>query len=268
MALSTLLAATPATAAINLQSVTQFAVLGTATVTNTGTTSIYGDIGVSPGTAITGLASITLVGSVHAADAVAGLARTQALSISANLAALPFVTDLTGQDLGSVGVLTPGVYRFASSAQLTGNLVLDFAGNAASAFVFQIGSTLTTASASKISVINGGAGSGIFWNVGSAATLGSGSTFAGNILAASSATLDTGARILCGRVLGLNGAVTMDGNTVSSDCSGTGAYGSGRSDFGSGGFAGTVPEPSAWAMLIIGFGATGAAMRRRQRQTA
>lgn len=268
LALSTLLVATPAAAAINLQGVTPFAVLGTATVTNTGTTLIYGDIGVSPGTAITGLASITQVGTVHAADAVAELARAQALSISASLAALPFVTDLTGQDLGSVGVLTPGVYRFASSAQLTGNLVLDFAGNANSAFVFQIGSTLTTASASNVTVLNGGAGSSIFWNVGSAATLGTGSTLAGNIFATSSATLTTGARILCGRVLALNGAVTMDSNIISNDCSGAGAYGSGRSDFGSGGFAGAVPEPSAWAMLIFGFGATGAMMRRRGRRLA
>lgn len=260
--------ATPAAAAIDLQTAAGFAVLGTSTVTNTGSTTIYGDLGVSPGTAITGIGSITLGGAVHAADGVAGLARAQAIFLAANLAALPFVTDLTGQDLGSVGVLTPGVYRFASSAQLTGDLILDFAGNARSAFVFQIGSTLTTASASNISVINGGAGSGIFWNVGSAATLGTGSTFAGNILATSAVTLTTGASILCGRVFALAGAVTMDSNVISNDCRGVGANGSGRSDFGSTGFAGAVPEPSAWAMLILGFGATGAAMRRRQRQIA
>jgi type VI secretion system secreted protein VgrG len=261
---SMLIGTVPASAAIELQDVANFAVLGASTVTNTGATTIVGDIGLSPGTAITGYGSMTHMGTLHIADATAALAQVQAVTVAATLAGLPFVTDLTGQDLGSVGTLTPGVYRFASSAQLTGNLVLDFAGNAASAFVFQIGSTLTTASASNVTVLNGGAGSGIFWNVGSAATLGTGSTLAGNIFATSSATLNTGASILCGRVVALNGAVTLDGNMISNNCSGAGALGSGRSDFGSYGFAGAVPEPSAWAMLIIGFGATGAAMRRRQ----
>jgi hypothetical protein len=259
--------ATPAAAAIDLQTAAGFAVLGSSTVTNTGSTTIYGDLGVSPGTAITGIGSITLGGAVHAADGVAGLARAQAIMLAANLAALPFVTDLTGQDLGSVGVLTPGVYRFASSAQLTGDLILDFAGNAASAFVFQIGSTLTTASASNISVINGGTGSGIFWNVGSAATLGTGSTFAGNILATSAVTLTTGASILCGRVFALAGAVTLDSNVISNDCRGVGANGSGRSDFGSAGFAGAVPEPADWLLLTIGFGVAGGMMRRQQRRS-
>lgn len=263
-------AAMPAQAVNHLGSAAAFAVLGAATVTNTGATTIYGDLGVSPGTAITGLADITLDGTVHAANAVALLASTDAGLAAVALSALPFVTDLSGQDLGSVGVLTPGVYRFSSSAQLTGTLTLDYTGFTNGVFVFQIGETLTTASAANVVVLGGDAGSGLFWNVGSAATLGTGTSFAGNIIASASVTLTTGASILCGRAIALTGAVTMDGNSISNNCS-SNSQGSGRSDFGSNGFAGVapndvgaIPEPASWAMLMVGFGLTGAMLRRRQ----
>ncbi len=251
----------PALAVSPLNSAGEFAVLGASTVTNTGSTSITGNIGVSPGAAITGLGTVSLNGAVHAADGVASLARSDASSGFVTLGNLVPGFNLTGTDLGGLA-LAPGVYRFDNSAQLTGGLTLDFGGTAGGMFVFQIGSTLTTASGSAVNVLNGLADSSIFWLVGSSATLGSSTDFVGNILADQSVTLNSGARILCGRAIALVGAVTMDGNTVSNNCA-TNDYASGRSDFGSSGFAGAVPEPDAWVLLLAGFGLTGALLRRR-----
>jgi len=190
-----------------------FAVLGGSTVTNTGSTVITGNVGLSPGTAVTGFPpGIVTGGTTHAADAVALQAQNDTITAYNNLAGQTCNSDLTGQDLGGK-TLVPGVYCFSSSAQLTGALTLDAGGDASAVWVFKTGSTLTTASNSSVLVINGGQPCNVFWQVGSSATLGTTTAFKGNILALTSITLNTGASV-SGRVLARNGAVTLDSNTV------------------------------------------------------
>jgi hypothetical protein len=251
-----------------LGSAQSFAVLAGSTVTNTGATTIGGNLGVDPGLAVTGFPpGIVAGGTIHAGDAVALQAQSDVTNAYNDLAGMAFNSDLSGQDLGGL-TLTSGVYQFSSSAQLTGTLTLDAQNNPDALFVFQIGSTLTTASASFVQVINGGANNGVFWQVGSSATLGTSTVFAGNILALTSITMTTGAEILCGRALARNGAVTMDTNVISGDCAGGGDFGSGRTDFGSAGFSAPVPDPETYAMLLAGLGLLGFAGRRGKQQAA
>ncbi len=187
--------------------------LGASTVTNTGSSVITGDLGVSPGTAVTGFApGLVASGTIHSADAAALAAQDAVTAAYNSLVGQACTRDLTGQDLGGQ-TLTAGVYCFSSSAQLTGTLTLDAQGNANAVFIFKMGSTLTTASASSVVLINGASAGNVFWQVGSSATLGTTTSFAGNILALASITVTTGVRVT-GRTLARNGAVTLDTNAV------------------------------------------------------
>jgi hypothetical protein len=171
---------------------------------------VTGDLGVWPGSEVTGFLPGTVTGTIHAGDAAATQAHA-ALITAYNDAAgrTPNPTPLL-QEIGGT-TITPGVYWTSSSLQITGTVTLDGAG----VYIIQIGSTLTTATGSHVSLINGATAANVFWQVGSSATLGTNSTFSGNILALTSITLTTGAT-LDGRALARNGAVTLDTNAVTS----------------------------------------------------
>lgn len=208
-----------------------FAVFAGSTITNVASTVISGDVGVWPGSAITGFPpGIIINGSIHANNAIAFQAHND-IAIAYNaLAAQSPDQNLTGQDLAGLTLL-PGVYRFNSSSFLTGKLTLDAQGDPNARFDFQIGSTLISAANSMVEIINGGVGSNVFWQVGSSATLGTNTEFAGNILAYSSITVMTGSSINQGSALARNGAVTLDYNRIT-----------------------VVSEPNS--LLFLGFGGT------------
>ena len=197
-----------AQSAVNLGSDVTYTVLAGSTVTNTGPTVIFGNLGVSPGTAVTGFppGAVTGGGALHEADGSAGQAQTDLTTAYFSAERQPATATVSG-DLGG-RTLTSGVYKSTSSLGITGTLTLSGPGF----FIFQIGSTLTTASGSQVVLIGGARAANIFWQVGSSATLGTTSTFAGTILAQASITLTTGA-VLDGRALARSGAVTLDHNT-------------------------------------------------------
>jgi hypothetical protein len=211
-------AAAPAVAnasTVSLASASPFVVLGASTVTNTGASVLDGDLGLSPGTSLTGFGPPAVVnGATHTADGVAAAAQndlTTAYGVAAGQP-VPLGNDLTGEDLGGL-TLTPGAYSFHSSAQLTGRLILDAGGNPNAQFVFEIGSTLTTASGSSVGMINGASPCNVYWQIGSSATLGTTTAFQGNLLAHASITLNHAATVH-GRALARVGAVTLDDNTL------------------------------------------------------
>lgn len=197
-----------------------FAVLGSSTITSTGNTFITGNVGVSPGTAVTGFPPATITnGQIYSgAASLAGAAQTSATAVYNNILAqtAPTGNDLTGKVLGETAgtiTLNPGVYTFSSSAQLNATLTLNDGGDPNAVFIFKIGSTLTTASYSKVVMSSGGTGPNVFWQIGSSATIGTYTNFTGNIIALASITVTTGATIT-GRLFALNGATTMDDNTA------------------------------------------------------
>lgn len=205
---------------VPLDSARNFAVLANTGVKNTGETSIRGgDVGTSLGTDIIGFPPGTVAAphTARAADDVAKQAHAD-LATAYNVAvALPSTHDLSGQDLGGLTLL-PGVYSFASSAELNGALTLNNQGDPNAKFVFQIGTTLTTGRDSSVVMINGGHGaetkSAVTWQVGTSATLGSDSAFEGNILAHDDIMVNTEASIRDGSALSQHGDVKLDSNRI------------------------------------------------------
>lgn len=192
-----------------------FAILAGSAVTNTGPSVINGDVGVHPGTAITGFPPGTVNGTIHSADPVAQQAKDDLVTAYNDAAGRPSTAVAT--ELGG-NTFFAGVYSNSTELGLTGTVTLDGQNDPSSVWIFQAGSTLITASNSTVALINGADPCNVFWQVGSSATLGTDTTFVGTILALTSITVETGSTVQ-GRALAQNGAVTLDTNVFNlPDC--------------------------------------------------
>lgn len=217
LAVAFALVAAPAAQAapVDLATASPFVVLGGTTVTNEGPSVLNGDLGVSPGTALTGFGGTAVVnGATHANDAVAAQAQldlTNAYNVAAGQPVAP-ANDLSGTDLGN-RVLTAGTYRYNAAALLTGPLTLDAQGDPDAEFVFQIGAELTTESASSVLLVNGASPCNVYWQVGSSAAIGTTTQFVGSLMALTSISLTNGATVE-GRMLARNGQVSLIDNVL------------------------------------------------------
>jgi hypothetical protein len=212
-----------ATATVGLGTAASFSVLGGSTVTNTGPTTMFGDLGLSPGSSVTGAPHV--LGATHVDDAVAIGAKNSLTTAYNNAASRPSSgsagTDLSGQ------VFLPGVRTASSSLLLSsGSVTLDAEGNPNAVFIFQIGSTLITGSNTSVALTGGAQACNVFWQVGSSATLGTGTSFVGTIMASATITANTAATIH-GRLLASTGAVNLDTNTITTSNCASSASGEG-----------------------------------------
>ena len=202
-----------AAAQVGLGTAASFAVLAGSAITNTGDTTITGDVGLDPGSSVTGFPPGIVTGTEHVSDGVSLQAQADLVTAYDDAAGRGPAADVSA-DLGGQ-TLTAGVYNAATSLGLTGTLTLDAEGDPDAVFVFQAGSTLTTATDSSVELIGEASACNVYWQVGSSATLGTSTSFKGTILALTSITLDTSATIE-GRALARNGAVTLDTNVIDS----------------------------------------------------
>jgi Ice-binding-like len=235
--LSTLLFASSALGAttVGLGKAASFSVLGGSTITNTGNTTMFGDLGLAPGSSVTG--APVVLGAEHIDDAVANEAKS-ALTTAATTAANEASNGSAGEDLAGHAFL-PGVYTASTSLLLSsGSVTLNAQGDPNAVFIFQIGTTLTTGSNTSVSLINGAQACNVFWQVGSSATLGTGTHFVGTIMAADSITANTRATIH-GRLLAQTAAVTLEENTITTSTCASSSSGSG------GGTETTTPQETA-----------------------
>jgi hypothetical protein len=200
-----------ATDPVGLGTAADFSVLAASTVTNTGPSVLAQSLGVSPGSAAVGFPPGTVGGETHLGDAVALQAQDDLTTAYNDAAGRTPFTNLPAELGGTT--LIPGVYRIGA-AQLTGTLTLDAQGDPDSVFIFQVDSTLITASDSSVEFINGSAACNVYWQVGSSATLGTNTSFVGTVMAQASVTMTTGAT-LEGRALARTAAVTLDTNVIS-----------------------------------------------------
>jgi hypothetical protein len=208
-----------AEASVGLGTASAYSVLGGQAVTNTGPTTLSGDLGVSPGTAITGFPPGTVSGATYAGDAQAAKAQSDLVTGYKSAAGRTTTSGVAGDLVGKT--LTSGVYTSSGPIALSGTLTLNGQGNPDAVFVFQIASTLITASSSDVSLTNGAQACNVFWQVGSSATLGTDSNFTGTIMALTSITVTTDT-VVKGRALARNGAVTLDDDRfVSPSCNTT-----------------------------------------------
>jgi hypothetical protein len=200
--------------AVNLGTAASFAVLAGQSVSSTGNSIVDGDLGVWPGTAVTGFGpGVVTNGTTHAGDATAQTAQgdlTTAYNDAAGRTLAP--VDVADADLGG-RTLAPGLYKSTGTLALTGTVTLDAGGDANGVYIFQVASSLTTAAGSSVVLAGGAKASNVFWQVGSSASLGTTTAFKGTIMALDSVSLATGAQ-LEGRALARNASVTLDNNTI------------------------------------------------------